>query len=64
VSEQDKPNKKADGSSMDAHLAKVAERNAAAQKAGRARRAEHERQQDERRTEIERRLGEALRKQS
>ena len=53
--------KKADGSSMDAHRAEVAERNAAAKKVGRERRAERERELGKRRSEIERRLAEALR---
>jgi hypothetical protein len=62
VSEQDKAQKKADGSTMDAHRAEVAERNAAVKKEGRARRAEQEREQGRRRAEIERRLSEALQK--
>jgi hypothetical protein len=60
VSEQDKAPKKADGSSMDAYRAEVAERNAAAKKAGRERRAEQEREQAKRRAELERRLAEAV----
>jgi hypothetical protein len=45
---------------MDAHRAEVAERNAAAKKAGRARRVEHEREEGRRRAELEQRLSEAL----
>ena len=60
MSEQDETHKKPDGSAMDAHRAEVAERNAAAKKAGRERRAKKEREQAQRRSEIEHRFAEAL----
>jgi hypothetical protein len=61
MSEQDESHKKkADGSAMDAHRAEVAERNAAASKAGRERRKKQELEQAQRRNEVERRLNEAL----
>ena len=61
MTEQNGAQKKADGSAMDAHRADVAERNAAASKAGRARRAKREQEEAQRRHEVERRLDEALR---